>query len=181
MNKYELFSSVVQALTSIVAVVLSTIALIRSSKSERDANKPYTVSFLKVVRSSQTTIIYLMIKNFGRTGATILSVKADPAIDSGQLKFENNPFELFSNQLIAPDQTYAAVISVKNSEIELKTRKFSLSITYLDEFGKKETKDFLLNADVATSFDHITPVPTKTDEVAKSIYITSAERLFNQF
>ena len=171
MNKYELFSSVVQALTSIVAVVLSTIALIRSSKSERDANKPYTVSFLKVVRSSQTTIIYLMIKNFGRTGATILSVKADPAIDSGQLKFE----------LIAPDQTYAAVISVKNSEIELKTRKFSLSITYSDEFGKKETKDFLLNADVATSFDHITPVPTKTDEVAKSIYITSAERLFNQF
>ena len=118
MNKYELFSSVVQALTSIVAVVLSTIALIRSSKSERDANKPYIVSFLKVVRSSQTTIIYLMIKNFGRTGATILSVKADPAIDSGQLKFENNPFELFSNQLIAPDQTYAAVISVKNSEIE---------------------------------------------------------------
>lgn len=142
MNKYELFSSVVQALTSIVAVVLSTIALIRSSKSERDANKPYIVSFLKVVRSSQTTIIYLMIKNFGRTGATILSVKADPAIDSGQLKFENNPFELFSNQLIAPDQTYAAVISVKNSEIELKTRKFSLSITYSDEFGKKETKDF---------------------------------------
>lgn len=180
MNRTEIISSIIQTVTSIVAVVIAITSLVWTTKSQRDANKPYIVAYLKQVLSSSTLITYLVIKNYGKTGAIVTNVTAVPALDCGNLKFENNPFSNFKSQIIAPNQSYAAGISIGRSSSELKTTKFVLTICYLDQQSKKQTETFSLDKDALDTVQHFNSSPTEGDDISRAIYKTSSEDLVSR-
>lgn len=176
----ELVSIVVQAITSVVAVVIAVISLVWTNKIQRDAEKPYIYAYLQNIKSSDTLITYLIIKNFGKTGAVITNVTSSPDIKSGGLKFKNNPFSSFKNQLIAPGQTYAAGIGIGNSSAELETKEFQLQIEYLDNRKEIKKENFSLNADALHDVEHFIPEPINADGIVKAIYKVSAENLVSR-
>lgn len=164
-----------QAISSIVAIIISTVTLLYTAKIQRDAVKPYIVAYIQQVPSGPTLITYLIIKNFGKTAAWITDVSANPQIKSGKMPFENNPFNEFSNQLIAPSQTYVAAISVKNSEAQLETEKFTLMIKFRYRRNKEDKVTYPLDLSTLTNLQRFVATPTTQNEVAKAIYATSRE------
>lgn len=176
-------SDIIQLSTSIVAILISVAALIRSVMSDRNAQKPYIVAFLKRVRNTEDTQIwYLVIKNFGKTGAYIQSVTSEPEIKSGDLKFENNPFSSFKNHLIAPGQSYLAGIGIHaySTPAELETKEFDLTIQYKDDFGKNQKVKYHIDANELTNIEHFVSVPGDADPITKAIYFTGVENLLHR-
>lgn len=68
---------IIQLSTSIIAVIISLVSLLYTNKIQRDSKKPYIVAYLNKFKVSNMDLIFLVIKNFGKTGATILSVKSN--------------------------------------------------------------------------------------------------------
>ncbi|VDG23712.1 hypothetical protein [Lactiplantibacillus mudanjiangensis] len=98
------WSSLITALTSIVAIIISVSALITTKKSIEDANRPYVQAYLKWMWFDQNLEEYLIIKNFGKTGANINSISFS---DNWTNSFNNEPvFPDMKNVLIAPNQAF---------------------------------------------------------------------------
>lgn len=112
----EIISIIISAILSIVSLWIAVKSLKQSQKSIElaelsieEANRPYVVVYRDFIQVLSTSHEYLVIKNFGNTGATIDSIKIDPpySIDS------DIPFDDFSNlknTFIAPGQSISSAI-----------------------------------------------------------------------
>lgn len=181
-NLINIIFAAIQAFTSVLAIVISVLSLIKTNKSMRNANKPYIVVFVKYIRSSKSYLTYLVVKNFGKTGAYIKSIKANPDIYTEwySKRYKNNPFERFHNQLIAPGQSYASCISIETSVIaELEDKQFKLSVEFTDLNNKFYTETFDIDLNPFYSFDHTYSSPKDSDKLIEAIYSTSNEEIIN--
>lgn len=181
MNNIELISTLIQACTSILAIIISVASLVYTTKSIRDANKPYVVAYPEKVKLNDSFFVYLTIKNFGKTGAYIKNVVAYPEIDAGELVMGNNPFSTFSHQLIAPNQSFTSCIWAHLvKDLELKTKKFSLNITFTDLNDKIYTEHFSIDIDSIEPLKKITAISTSATGTEKAIYMAHSENIINR-
>jgi hypothetical protein len=181
MNHIELISTLIQAATSVIAIIISVASLVYTTKSIRDANKPYVVAYPEKIKLNDQFFVYLTIKNFGKTGAYIKSVVANPEIDAGKLVTGNNPFSTFSNQLIAPNQSFTSCIWAHLiKELELKTKKFNLTITFSDLNNKIYTEHFSIDIDSIEPLQKLTAISTSATGTEKAIYMAHSENIINR-
>lgn len=177
--KPENISTLIQAITSIIAVVISTVSLLYVTKSTKDANKPYIVAYTQMVKMSGTIIVYLTIKNFGKTGAYIDKVVATPSLKAGTLIKANNPFNYFKHQMIAPNQAYTSGISTNSTTASLNVQEFELRVDYESLSGKQFTETFFLDINPLADIELMSAHPDNAKSVEKAIYVTSSERISN--
>ena len=123
----EIISIVCSSILSIVAIVISVLTLVQNNKMIFESNKPNIVIFSKVI-SFTTPYSYLILKNFGNSGATILNIQCDKNLKSF---FDRVPFKNIENTFIAPNQSfvYPLLPNIKLDE----TISFAINYKYLNK------------------------------------------------
>lgn len=136
-DKIEIASIICSSILSIVAIVISVVTLVQNNKMIFESNKPNIVIFSKVI-SFTTPYSYLILKNFGNSGATILNIQYDKDLKSF---FDRVPFKNIENTFIAPNQSFAYPLlpSTKLDE----TINFTINYKYLNkEYSENCTVTF---------------------------------------
>ncbi|GGE36053.1 hypothetical protein GCM10011391_13560 [Pullulanibacillus camelliae] len=93
---------------SAVAVIISILSLKQTQRSIEQANRPYVVVYRDYIQALDTICEYIIVKNFGRTGAIIDSLEFHPNYLGTR---GNNVFEHIDNTFIAPSQSISTVTS----------------------------------------------------------------------
>ena len=129
--------------TTIVALALSTIAIIQTRKSikltqesEESANRPYVFAYVETVNSGRF-IKYFVLKNFGVTPAKVLEIHFNNKLDK-----DNNPSQLkaIENTILAPSQHLTSEFDVSFQEIVTGYVRYISLVT-----GEKFKENFTLN------------------------------------
>ena len=175
MEFWVALASIIQGLTSIVAVIISVVTLKQTNKIQQDASKPYVVAYLNKVKISNSDLTFLVIKNFGQTGATIKTIDTKPRLTNPGISSVNDPIDDLNNQFIAPGQSFATGISISPSKGELKEKKFTVKIKYIDNLGKLQSHSFELNMKAMNDLDHFNTVPSNATGVEEALYKLGSE------
>lgn len=161
----------VQSATSILAVVIATGTLWWSVKIQHDTSRPYVVAFLKPISMHGVIIVYLVIKNFGKTGAKVMNFHASvPLVMKSGNDYTNNPFEKVTNTLIAPQQSISAGLTADSSaEMEVKADEALFSFDWQEDGSSKwNHSEFPLDIKAAKNTDTLfaSPNSQSRDEIA---------------
>ncbi len=125
----EIISIICNSFLSIIAITISVITLIQNNKMIFESNKPYITIFSKIVDFSSPKT-YLILKNFGTSGATILSIESSEKILSPLSK---SPFTNLNNFYIAPGQSFLYPLLAKQTELYDKIFNFKITYKYLNK------------------------------------------------
>lgn len=129
---------------TIMAIVISVLTLIQNNKMIFESNKPYISIFSKII-SFNSPHLFLILKNFGTSGAIIVNIEYDEVLDS---YFYKKPFENMKDVFIAPDQSY--VYPIDNEENIDSIINFKVTYKYLGKiYTENHTVKFSQYHDVA--------------------------------
>lgn len=115
----QLIGILASLITSIIAIIISVLTLKQNSKMIDETSRPYVAIYAKTT-NFQSTQYYLVIKNFGQTGATISSIKCSPDITPFSIRSDRIPFSngsilfnlsFFSLSTVTADAVYASSAS----------------------------------------------------------------------
>lgn len=69
----QLIGILASLITSIIAIIISVLTLKQNSKTIDETSRPYVAIYAKTT-NFQSPHYYLVVKNFGQSGATISSI-----------------------------------------------------------------------------------------------------------
>lgn len=100
-------------ITGIVAIIISVKTLKQNSKIIEESTRPYITLYF------QTTIVrtpksYFVIKNFGKTGATISSITCDYDLKKCSVAPGATLFSHIENTFLAPHQSIPYSVDIRN-------------------------------------------------------------------
>lgn len=137
-NVISIVSIVISLLTSIIAIVISLKTLKQNSRMISDSTRPYVVMYSKTT-NFQSPLVYLILKNFGQSGAIIKKLECD--FDLTQLCYnKSTPFSNFDGVFIAPGQSFTVALNPDKLSLCKKPVNFEISYQngndfYLDSFS----------------------------------------------
>lgn len=145
----QIISIICSSILSIIAIVISVLTLVQNYKIIFESNKPNIVIFSKVI-SFSSPYTYLILKNFGNSGATLLNVEYNKDLKSF---FDRVPFKNLKNTFIAPNQSFIYPL-LPNVELD-KTISFTINYKYLNkEYSENCTVTFEHYKDIAYTKVH---------------------------
>lgn len=177
----EIVSIITGSLLSIISLWIAVKSLKQSQKSIElaelsieEANRPYVVVYRDFIQVLSTAHEYLVIKNFGNTGATIDSLKIDPPYtNDSDIHF--NDFSNLKNTFIAPGQSISSAIfaNAANNKRSGETKFF---IDY--HTSQKCYSDiFCINENISRDILVTKTNPSKNKTVEEILVKTSEELL----
>lgn len=124
MNLYEMFSLltvnnwieiigiIASLITSVVAIVISVKTLKQNNRMIDESTRPY-ITIAGKTTNFQNPNFYLVLRNFGSTGATITNFSCNT--DLSEYSFNNDfvPFKNISGTFIAPDQSIITTLDTR--------------------------------------------------------------------
>lgn len=123
----------------LVAIIISVFALNQTKRSIEEANRPYVVVYRDYIQVLSNIHEYLVIKNFGKTGAIIDSVLFEPGYyDSMRNKVVFNNIE---DTFIAPGQSLSKVVSTNAFAVE---RSENIKVTIKYRTGRKKYQEVII-------------------------------------
>ena len=128
----------IQAFSSIIALAISTFAVIQTYKIQKDNSRPYLnvyVEFIDTVTASK----YISIKNFGKSPAFVTDLKFSKKLD--KLNKDTNMQSMIGTTL-APNQKVMTVVDNKYNE------KLTATIHYTDKRNHSYSETFPLNFNI---------------------------------
>lgn len=99
-------------LASLIAIGVSLASLKQNSKMIEESSRPYVVIYGNTT-NFQSPKFYLILKNFGQTGAVITSVSCDTDLAKYCYTPQYVPFTNISGTMIAPGQSFAYCLDIK--------------------------------------------------------------------
>lgn len=145
-DKIEIASIIFSSLLSAIAIIISVLTLIQNNKMIEESSRPY-IAISKHVVAISNPREYLILKNYGSTGAEIVDIKCSIPIEN--LLKENpdkrEPFSYLIGTFVAPNQTFSPIISTKNVQEE----NISFTITY-----KSGIKTYTTISNIQVQQDH---------------------------
>lgn len=175
----------IQAIASIVGIVISSIAIWQSKKSVEfseksleitkqsihEANRPIVVIYLDHISVYGAVKEYLVVKNFGNTQALIESITAD-----FELSVLNDKTQLFSQTVpftLAPNQSFSTLLNndvFKRDDEQI----INMEIIYKDTITQYK-ESFILNQNIVKDMKFSKTNPNKSATVQKVIAHVSEE------
>lgn len=137
----EIVGIVTSLITSIVAIAISVLTLKQNSKMIEESSRPYVCVYTGCVYINSPSF-YLIVKNFGQSGAFITSFTYDIDIAKFVNTYPREPFENIDHSFLAPGQAYRANINLRLALEEIKAINFH--IEYSSGTHKYE-EDFCIN------------------------------------
>src|SRR5690606_1905459 len=104
----QITSITISSLISIISIIIAVKSLRVTKKSIEDANKPNIACYIDMVEVGYFQK-YFIIKNFGRTPATIIDIKFDPFIEG---LGRNGKIDSLKGSVLAPNQKAITTIKV---------------------------------------------------------------------
>ncbi|MYL58255.1 hypothetical protein GLW20_12135 [Virgibacillus halodenitrificans] len=158
-------TSIVGVVVAIVAVGISVASLIQNQKSVERANRPYVVVYMDILQLLSSRNKFIIIKNFGKTGAIINSLTFFPEYYSKPLQQE--VFKNIKDTFIAPNQSFTTIKDLGKSD---DYKKITAKIKY--SVGKKQYEDeFILNEYIAK--DALIPKTKPSENLTKEEVLTN--------
>lgn len=164
----QIISSIIGIVVSITAVVISVLSLKQTHRSIDEANRPYVVIYKDYIQVLGNVVEYMIVKNFGKSGATIDSLDFEPVYNEtrGNITFEN-----INDTFIAPGQTISTVTS-HNAFAKERKGTTKATIKYHTE-DKKYEEEIILNEELEHDivFSKTSPAKSATSEevIAKAV------------
>ncbi len=123
----DIVSTIASIVLSIIAIVISILTLVQNNKMIFESSKPNITIFSKVIDFTSPHT-FLILKNFGNSGAIILDIKYDEALKTFLKK---EPFQHMKNIFIAPNQSFIFPLE-KPDNID-KPINFKVTYKYLNK------------------------------------------------
>ena len=142
--------SVLSSLLCIISIVTVIITIRQNRKMIENSTRPYITAYGKNT-NFQNADFYLIIKNFGQTGATITDFSCD--IDLSQYvkshPTQNYIFDCIDGLFLAPNQSLQ--IQFRKEELCQKTlQNFEIKLQYKSDL-KRYAQAFFINFDALAS------------------------------
>lgn len=150
--------AILALIVSTISVFLAVISVKLTQRSIEEANRPYVVATIITITTHRQEKI-LMIKNYGKSGATIDQVKFSEPL-SDELLIQK--LSSLSNTFIAPNQSILHTLELPDSTIELVG---NMEVEFRDY--KKKYKEVctlnskLVNVHIQKKFSHLTDFENK--------------------
>jgi hypothetical protein len=121
---------------AVVSVVTVVITLRQNHKMIKNSTRPYVVAMAKVTNFQEPTF-YLVIKNFGNSGAIIENFECNIDLNKVSYREDLSPFKNIAGSFIAPGQSYTCCLYSKKFK-KNNIREFSVKLKYRDEMDSYE-------------------------------------------
>lgn len=126
----NIFLCILSFILAAISVVTVVITLRQNNKMIENSSRPYVVAVAQIT-NFQSPSLYLVIKNYGNSGATVKDVKFSIDLTKYSYSKQLTPFSNISNTFIAPNQ--AIPCSINNTEMAKDGFKsFDVKIEYTD-------------------------------------------------
>ncbi|KOP80699.1 hypothetical protein AMS59_04825 [Lysinibacillus sp. FJAT-14745] len=157
----------------LVAIIISVFALNQTKRSIEEANRPYVVVYRDYIQVLSSIHEYLVIKNFGKSGAIIDSVLFEPSYyDSVRNK---EIFNNISDTFIAPGQSISKVVSTNAFAVE---RNGMIKVTIKYHAGKKKYQEVIsLNEEIIHDLTFTKTKPSSSHSLQEVITKATEELL----
>lgn len=133
-NYISIIGMLISLFTSIVAIAISLKTLKQNSIMINESTRPYVVMYSQVT-NFQNPAFYLVLKNFGQSGATITNIECDTNLSLFSHSETRIPFSNFQGVFIAPGQSFSTNLDVKKIYIDkdIIPNPISFKISYKNE------------------------------------------------
>lgn len=121
---------VLSFLLAVISVVTVVITLRQNHKMIQNSTRPYIVAMAQLANFQEPTF-YLVLKNFGASGATILEMSTSIAPNEVSYREEMTPFNNIEGTFLAPGQKIISSLYSKKFK-EKDIREFSVHLRYTD-------------------------------------------------
>ena len=111
-NWIEIIGIIASLAISIIAIIISCVTLKQNSKMIEESTRPYVIMSLKTTNFSSQHI-YLVLKNYGTSGATITKLSCNHDLSKYTGIPTKKPFDNISGSFIAPNQSYITNLNSK--------------------------------------------------------------------
>lgn len=166
-------STIVGMIVSIIAVIVSVLSLKQTQHSIEAANRPYVVVYRDYIQILNNVQEYIIIKNFGKTGAIIDSLNCNPSYKNTVTN--KNVFENIGDTFIAPGQSISTVTSI-NALKEERRGVTEININY--HANKKHYQETInLNGELKSDLIFSKTNPSKNKGVEEIIIKATQETL----
>ena len=156
---------------AIASIIIAVKSLRLTQKSVESANRPYLVISLESIQVTSSIVDYLVLRNYGKSGAIIDSITLD--LDYEGLK--NQPFTSLENFSIAPGQSIpTAMTYTQSTDSYQRDRVFRLK--YHNE-QKCYEESFIVGSNQLKFMAFSKPKPSKNTKLEEIISKTAAEML----
>lgn len=176
-DKIQLATCIITALIGIVSVAVAIFTLKANNKMIEESTRPYLVFYTDIVNTGSIHY-YIILKNFGTSGATINSLATD--FDLNKLNLfpdsSKNPFSNMKNTFMAPSQKLYTTLFDQNFKDLPNELKFTIS--YTSTSGKKYSETFNINFNSLDGLA-ITTTHIKNQEHAIKTIATSIQGYIN--
>lgn len=108
----ELIGIIASLTTGIIAIVISVKTLKQNSQMIKESTRPYVVICGKTT-NCQNPDFYLMIKNYGTSGATITKFTCNYDLAKFSYSADHIPFKNICGTFIAPGQSFLTNLDTK--------------------------------------------------------------------
>ncbi len=134
--------SILSFLLTTISVITVVITLKHNNKMIESSNRPYIVVSGQTV-NFQSPEFMIIIKNYGKSGATINQLKFDISLKKYMYALDIEPFQYISNSCLAPNQNLVCNLNpvlMGNDNIEI----INCNIVYSYN-GKTYNEDYIIN------------------------------------
>lgn len=128
----------IQASASLIALIISTVAVVQTYKIQKDRAKPYInvyVEFIDTVTASK----YISIKNFGKSPAQVTNLEFSRELDEAN---KDTKMQSLIGTTLAPNQKVMTFIDNSYNE------ELTATIKYLDKRNHLYSETFPLNLNI---------------------------------
>lgn len=152
-------SNIISSLIALIAVVISIATLQQNRNMLEESTRPYIVVYVTET-NFQSPTKYLVVKNFGQTGALITKFKTDPDLLFYSRVDNRRPFGKIENSFLAPGQSH-----VCNIDFEKARRNCNVSFEIMYETKFKTYADSTTLSLIAESDNLTSRASTENKEL----------------
>lgn len=107
----QIIAIIASIITSIISICIAIATLNQTNKITKDANRPDVVIYFQCTQTGSMQHVYLVIKNFGKTSATIKNITSSIGID---FCYGLDPFKNLINTNLAPGQSLCTICNLED-------------------------------------------------------------------
>lgn len=124
----QIIGIIATSLTAIIAIIISVVSLKQNSKMIEESSRPYISAYISSTQFG-TPIMYIVLKNFGNTAATIFDFKSDVNLSEYTYNLNAIPFNEINGLALSPQQKIIYPIKSRNDDHE-RLNEINLSFKY---------------------------------------------------
>lgn len=141
----DVIAILVSMFVGVVSIVIAILTLRQNSRMIEESTRPY-ITVYSDLTYFQNAKYYIILKNFGASGATITKFQTDKDLIGLVGERERRPFDHIENTFIAPGQSFKATIYLPNAQNPFDAVNFHIEY----KSGRKTySEDVFLNIDAS--------------------------------